>query len=87
MHQDEELHDELLKLFRQYFQANQEWLSKGTKRSAIRIRQIMSDIRRVCSERRVVVREWMDHKEIELLERNLQRKGQNQSGRKDSSAN
>jgi hypothetical protein len=76
--QDEELHDELLKLFRQYFQANQEWLAKGTKRSAINLRQIMSDIRRVCSARRVVVREWMDHKEAELLERKLERKGQNQ---------
>ena len=75
--QDEELHDELLKLFRQYFQANQEWLAKGTKRSAINLRQIMSDIRRVCSARRVVVRNWMDHKEAELLERKLERKGQN----------
>jgi hypothetical protein len=79
MHQDEELHDELLKLFRQYFQANQEWLTKGTKRSAIRLRQIMSDIRRICSQRRVVVRDWMIVKEAELLDRNLQRKGQNQS--------
>ena len=78
MNQDEELHDELLKLFRQYFQANQEWLAKGTKRSAINLRQTMSEIRRVCSARRKVVREWMDHKEAELFEKNLKRKGQNQ---------
>lgn len=69
MYQDEELHDELLKKFREYFEANQEWLSKGTKRSAINLRRIMSEIRKICSKRRVVVREWSEWKEAELRER------------------
>ena len=69
MHQDEELHDELLKKFREYFEANQEWLSKGTKRSAINLRRIMSEIRKICSKRRVAVREWAEWKEAELAER------------------
>ena len=74
MHQDEELHAELLKKFREYFEANQEWLGRGTKVSAIKLRRIMSDIRRLLSQRRVVVRDWMDEKEIELEARNQNRK-------------
>ena len=74
MHQDEELHAELLKKFREYFEVNQEWLGRGTKSSAIKLRKIMSDIRRLLSQRRVVVREWMDEKELELKARNQKRK-------------
>lgn len=80
MYQDEELHAELLAKFREYFEANQEWLAKGTKRSAIKLRRIMSEIRRICSKRRVVVREWAEWKEAELAEKELQRQNQKQSG-------
>lgn len=73
MYQDEELHDQLLKKFREYFEANQEWLNKGTKRSGIKLRRIMSEIRKICSERRVVVREWGEWKEAELREKETQR--------------
>lgn len=76
MHQDEEIHAELLKKFREYFEENQEWMSKGTKASAIRLRKIMSEIRRICSRRRVVVREWMDVKEEQLAERGQRRRSQ-----------
>ena len=87
MHQDEELHDELLKKFREYFEANQEWLAKGTKRSAIKLRRIMSEIRRICSKRRVVVREWAEWKEAELAEKEAQRQIQKQSGTQVDDAN
>jgi uncharacterized protein YggL (DUF469 family) len=76
MHQDEDLHAQLLAKFREYFEANQKWLNEGTKRSAIDLRRIMSEIRKICSERRVVVREWLDWKEEQLLERNQKRKAQ-----------
>lgn len=66
MHQDEELHAELLKVFREYFEENQRWMSEGTKASAIRLRQRLSEIRRICSDRRVAVREWAKIKEAEL---------------------
>ena len=78
MHQDEEIHAELLKKFREYFEANQDWINKGTKRSAIRLRQALSEIRRICSARRVVVREWAVEKEAELearAERRAQKQG------------
>jgi uncharacterized protein YggL (DUF469 family) len=82
MYQDEELHDQLLKKFREYFEANQEWLSKGTKRSAIKLRRIMSEIRKICSERRVVVREWAEWKEAELRELETQRQIQKRQAEK-----
>lgn len=75
MHQDEELHAELLKVFREYFEANQQWINEGTKASAIRLRKKLSEIRKVCSKRRVVVREWLDWKEEQLEERKKRRNG------------
>ena len=74
MHQDEELHAELLKVFREYFEANQRWINEGTKVSAIRLRQKLSEIREVCSRRRVVVREWAREKEAQLEARKERRK-------------
>lgn len=75
MHQDEELHAQLLKVFREYFEENQTWINEGTKASAIRLRRKLSEIRKVCSQRRVVVREWMDWKEDQLEQRKKRRKG------------
>lgn len=75
MDQDEELHAELLKVFREYFEANQVWLNEGTKASAIRLRKKLSEIRRVCSRRRVVVRDWLDWKEEQLEIRKKRRNG------------
>jgi hypothetical protein len=66
MYQDEEIHAELLKAFREYFEANQVWINEGTKASAIRLRKKLSEIRKICSQRRVVVREWAEWKEEQL---------------------
>lgn len=76
MHQDEELHEELLRAFRAYFEANQNWINKGTKRSAIRLRQALSNIRKICSARRKVVREWAEIKEAELADKEARRQAQ-----------
>jgi len=74
-YQDEELHAELLKLFRVYFEANQKWINTGTKRSAIRLRQVLSEIRTLCIQRREVVRAWAVTKEAQLEERKQRRHG------------
>lgn len=58
MQQDEELHAELLRLFRLYFEANQNWVNKGTRRAGMDTRRLLSDIRRVCSARRDHIMEW-----------------------------
>jgi hypothetical protein len=74
MHQDEQLHAELLKVFREYFEANQRWLNEGTKVSGIRLRQKLSEIRKICSQRRVIVRDWAVEKEAQLAARKEKRK-------------
>jgi uncharacterized protein (DUF2344 family) len=79
MYQDEELHAKLLKVFREYFEANQVWINEGTKASAIRLRKKLSEIRKICSQRRVVVREWIDWKEERLEERKQRRKQNDQT--------
>jgi hypothetical protein len=71
--QDEELHAELLRAFREYFEANQRWINEGTKVSGIRLRQKLSEIRTICSKRRVAVREWGVEKEQQLAERKARR--------------
>jgi uncharacterized protein YggL (DUF469 family) len=68
MYQDEEIHAELLAEFRRYFEANQQWINEGTKASAIRLRQSLAEIRRICTKRRKAVREWARVKEAELAE-------------------
>jgi hypothetical protein len=42
------------------------WINEGTKASAIRLRKKLSEIRKICSQRRVVVREWAEWKEEQL---------------------
>jgi len=74
MHQDEDLHAQLLKVFREYFEENQRWINEGTKASGIRLRQRLSEIRRICSARRVAVREWGVEKEAQLAARKEKRK-------------
>lgn len=58
MKQDEELHAELLKAFRAYFEANQDWVNKKTRRAGMDVRYWLSEIRRICSARRVEVQKW-----------------------------
>lgn len=72
-YQDEELHAELLRLFRQYFECNQTWINRATKQSSIELRQVLSEIRRVCTARRDIVRRWAVNKEAQLAERRAKR--------------
>lgn len=81
--QDESLHAELLAKFREYFEANQQWLAEGTKASAIRLRQRLSEIRKICSKRRVAVREWAVVKEAELRAKEDARQAQKKGGQGD----
>lgn len=44
MHQDEELHEQLMKAFREYFKANQEWMAKGTRRAGMDTRHWLTKL-------------------------------------------
>jgi hypothetical protein len=85
--QDEELHAELLAKFREYFEANQQWLAEGTKASAIRLRQRLSELRKICTRRRVVIREWARVKEDILAEKEAERQAQKRQAQEDDNAN
>lgn len=77
-------HDDLMAEFRRYFEANQKWEVERTKRSSIQLRQSLSRIRELCSEQRVVVREWARIKEAELAEREARRQAQKKAQTKAS---
>ena len=73
MHQDEELHEKLLYAFRQYFEANQRWLNKGTKRAGMDVRHWLNEIRKICSARRKVIMDWRYEKNVEMAEKKAQK--------------
>lgn len=83
MQQDEELHEKLLYAFRQYFEANQRWLNKGTKRAGMDVRHWLNEIRKICSARRKVIMDWR----YELNEEMAKKKAQKQQASGDSDTN
>lgn len=87
MKPDEELHAELLSAFRQYFEANQRLVNEGTKRAGMDVRYWLSEIRRICSARRVSVQEWRRWKDTDLKIKNEKRKAQKEQAAKDKDAN
>jgi len=87
MKPDEELHAELLSAFRQYFEANQRLVNEGTKRAGMDVRYWLSEIRRICSARRVSVQEWRRWKDTDLKIKNDKRKAQKEQAAKDTDAN
>lgn len=88
--QDEETHEQLMAAFRVYFAANQKWINEGTKRSAIRLRQALAEIRIIARARRERVQEWRQWKdedwEVQKANRKA-KKDQKQQAQKDDDAN
>jgi hypothetical protein len=74
MHQDEELHEQLMEAFRQYFKANQNWITKQTKRGAMDTRFWLSEIRRICSARRKHIMDWRYEKNIDMANKKAQKR-------------
>ena len=69
-------HDDIMKEFRTYFEANQQWETTQTKVSAIRLRKSLARFRDLCTEQRMLVREWAVIKEAELAEKEALRQAQ-----------
>jgi hypothetical protein len=74
--QDEELHAELLRLFRVYFEANQRWINEGTKRAGMDVRKALLDIRKIATLRRDHIMEWRRWKNTAWEESKQRRKEQ-----------
>ena len=73
---DESSHDELMRAFNEYFKANQTWIVKGIRRAGMQTRYWLSEIRRICSARRVIIMDWR----FEVDKDKKQRKAQNSIG-------
>ena len=61
--QNEESHEQLMAAFRNYFKANQDWQSKGTRRAGEQMRYWLAQIRIIARERREHVQQyrvWLD---------------------------
>lgn len=82
MHRDEKTHDKLMDAFREYYKANQKWINKGTRRAGMDTRYWLSEIRRLCSERRDIIMEWR----YDLNEKTEAKKAQKRKGEKDDNA-
>jgi hypothetical protein len=80
---EEESHDELMRAFRQYFEANQKWVNKGTRRSGMDARYWLSEIRRICSKRRDSIMAWR----YDLNEQTKIKKAQKQQTGNDENTN
>lgn len=82
MERDEKTHDELMAAFREYYKANQHWIARGTRRAGMDTRYWLSEIRRICSDRRDKIMEWRH----ELNEATEEKKAQKRGGKKDDNA-
>ena len=58
MTEDELVHEELLRLFRDYYKANLDWKTKHTRKAAIETRNCLSKIRELALERRKLIQQW-----------------------------
>ena len=58
MKKDEELHDQIMQAFREYFKANQDWMNKGTRRAGMTARARLNEIKHLCVERRKHIMDW-----------------------------
>jgi len=62
----EEFHDEITRLFRLYFIANQRWLKYGYKQSAIDARSALMQISKLSYKRQKLILSWRREYDTEL---------------------
>jgi hypothetical protein len=81
MHQDEQMHEQLMQAFREYFKANQQWLNKGTRRAGMDVRYWLNVIKHLCNNRRNHIMDWRKELDAEKFARRSQKahKGHNKN--------
>jgi hypothetical protein len=75
VYQDEELHDQLMHAFREYFKANQRWLAKGSRRAGMDVRFWLGQIRIIARDRRMKIQEWRHELDAVKAEKKAQKQG------------
>ena len=84
MNRDEETHDELMRVFREYYKANQRWLDKGTRQAGLETRQLLSELRIIARQRRANIQEWRHWVDEDKAERKA---NQDQQGSEEDDTN
>lgn len=69
----EKIHEEMLKLFNEYFKANHALMTKQTKRASMRTRKILLRMYHLCFERRKLLLEWQFEKHDEIIAKRNQK--------------
>ena len=76
---NEDTHDQLMRLFREYFKENQAWESRRTHVSAVKCRNLLAEIRIVARKRRAEIqanRKEIRYKGSELKTESNRRKAE-----------
>ena len=55
---NDDIHDQILKAFRVYFEANQDWHTKSTLRAGMQARNALMEIKHLCSAQRAYIMDW-----------------------------
>lgn len=87
MHQDEELHEQIMHAFREYFKANQRWINEGTKRAGMDTRYWLNEIKNLSLKRRLHIMEWRRWKNEDMREQKAKRKAQKEAKARGQSDN
>jgi len=75
-YQNEESHEALMAAFREYFKANQDWQSKGTRIAGENMRYWLAQIRIIAKQRREHVQQYRVWLDREKLSRKANQKAQ-----------
>ncbi len=76
---NEDTHDQLMRLFREYFKENQAWESRRTHVSAVKCRNLLAEIRIIARKRRAEIqanRKEIRYKGSELKTESNRRKAE-----------
>ena len=55
---NEDLHDEIMRVFNQYFKAYQSWLKIQNSTSGIDVRNELTTLRQLCKSQRLYIQDW-----------------------------
>jgi hypothetical protein len=83
MQVDEELHEQIMQAFREYFKANQRLVNEGTKRACMDTRFWLHRIRELGLERRKHLMDWRKWKDQDWEEKKQARRQARENKRVD----
>jgi hypothetical protein len=75
-YQNEESHEQLMRAFKEYFKANQDWQARGTRRAGEHMRYWLAQIRIIAKQRREHVQQYRVYLDQAKLARKASQKAQ-----------